>query len=70
MVRSLDGDTDFFYVVVRISQVNIFASFVFIICQDYVLLTSIDLMKENGFSQKSKNQTTSHRNYYGCRLPR
>ena len=56
-VCSLDGDTDFFDVVVGVLQGDTSAPYQFIICLDYVLRTSIDLMKENGFTQKkSRNR--------------
>ena len=43
-VRSPDGDTDYFDIVAGVLQ-----GYLFIICLDYVLKTSIDLMKENDF---------------------
>ena len=43
-VRSPVWDTDFFGVVVAVLQGDILAPYLFIICQDYVLQTSIDLM--------------------------
>ena len=45
----LDGDTDYFDIVAGVLQRDILASYLFIICLDYVLRMSIDLMKENGF---------------------
>ena len=48
-VRSLDGDTDYFNIVAGVLQGNTLAPYLFINCLDYVLRTSIDLMKENGF---------------------
>ena len=51
-VRSPDGDTDFFDIVAGVLQGNTLASYLFIIWLDYVLRTSIDLMKENGFTLK------------------
>ena len=48
-VHSPDGDTDYFNIVAGVLQGDTFASYLFIICLDYVLRTSIDLMKENGF---------------------
>ena len=48
-VRSPDGDTDFFDIVVGFLQGDPLAPYLFIICLDYVLRTSIDLMKENYF---------------------
>ena len=49
-VRSLDEDTDFFDIVADVLQRDTLALYLFIICLDYILLTSIDLMKENGFT--------------------
>ena len=48
-VRSLDGDTDYFDIVAGVLQGDTLAPYLFIICLDYVLRTSIDKMKENGF---------------------
>ena len=48
-VRSPDGDTDYFDIVASVLQEDKFAPYLFIICLDYVLRTSIDLMKENIF---------------------
>ena len=49
-VRSLDGDTDYIDILAGVLQGDTLAPYLFIICLDYVLRTSIDLMKENGFS--------------------
>ena len=51
-VHSPDGDTDFFDIVACVLQGNTLASYLFIICQDYVLRTSIDLIKDNYFTLK------------------
>ena len=48
-VRSPDGDTDYFDIVAGVLQGDILAPYLFIICLDYVLRTSIDKIKENGF---------------------
>ena len=48
-VRSPDGDTDYFNIVAGVLQGDTLARYLFIICQDYVLRTSIDIMKDNGF---------------------
>ena len=48
-VRSLDGNTDYFDIVPGVLQGDTLAPNLFIICLDYVLRTSIDLMKEDGF---------------------
>ena len=47
--RSLDGDTDYFDIVAGVLLGDSIASYLFIICLDNVLRTSIDKMKENGF---------------------
>ena len=48
-VRSPDGDTDYFDIVAGVLQRDTLAPNLFIICLDYVLRTSIDEIKENGF---------------------
>ena len=48
-VHSPDGDTDFFKIVAGVKQGDTLAPYIFIICLDYVLRTSIDKMKDNGF---------------------
>ena len=48
-VRSPDGDTEYFDIVVGVLQGDTLAPYLFIICLDYVLRTSIDKIKENGF---------------------
>ena len=48
-VRSPDGDTDYFDIVAGVLQGDTLSPYLFIICLDYVLRTSIDLMKENSF---------------------
>ena len=47
--RSPDGDTDYFDIVACVLQGDTLASYRFIICLDYMLRTSIDQIKENGF---------------------
>ena len=42
-------ETDYFDIVVCVLQGDTLAPYLFIICLDYVLRTSIDKMKENGF---------------------
>ena len=49
-VRSPDGDTEYFDIVARVLQGDTLAPYLFIICLDYVLRTSIDKIRENGFS--------------------
>ena len=49
-VRSPDGDTEYFDIVAGVRQ----GDTLFIICLDYVLRTSIDKIRENGFELKKK----------------
>ena len=51
-VRSPDGDTDFFDIVAGVLQGDTLAPYLSIICLDYVLWTSIDLMEENNLTQE------------------
>ena len=53
-VRSLDGDTDYFDIVVGVLQGDTLAQYLFIICLGYVLRTSIDKIKENSFKLTKK----------------
>ena len=48
-VCSPDGDIDYFDIVAGVLQGDTLAPYLFIICLDYVLRTSIDKIKENGF---------------------
>ena len=48
-VRSPDGNTDYFDIVAGVLQGDTLTPYLFIICLDYVLRTSIDKIKENGF---------------------
>ena len=40
-----NGDTDFFYIVVGVLQGDMLAPYLFLISLDYILRTSLDLMK-------------------------
>ena len=53
-VRSPDGDTDYFDIVAGVLQRDRLAPFLFIICLDYVLRTSIDKIIENYFKLTKK----------------
>ena len=55
-VHSLDGDTDFFDIVAGVLQGDTQASYLFIICLDYILRTSIDKIKENSFKLTKKKE--------------
>ena len=48
-VHSLDRDTDYFNIIAGVLQGDTLAPNLFIICLDYVLKTSIDIMKDNSF---------------------
>ena len=63
MVHSHDGNTNFFDIVARVLQGDILAPYLFLLCLDYVLRTSINLLKENGFTLRKSKKTTSYRNY-------
>ena len=53
-VSSPDGDTDYFDIVEGVLQRDIQDPHLFIICLDYMLRTSIDKIKENGFKLTKK----------------
>ena len=53
-VRSPDGHTDYFDIVAGVLQGDTLAPYLFIICLDYVLRTSIDNIRENGFELTKK----------------
>ena len=53
-VRSPDGDTEYFGIVAGVLQGDTLAPYLFIICLDYVLRTSIDKIRENGFELTKK----------------
>ena len=65
-VRSLDGDTEYFNIVAGVLQGDTLAPYLFIICLDYGLRTSIDKIRENGFkltkkrSRRYSAKTISH----------
>ena len=53
-VRSLDGDTKYFVTVAGVLQRDTLAPYLFIICLDYGLRTSVDKIRENGFELTKK----------------
>ena len=59
-LRSPDGDTDYFDIVAGVLQGDTLAPYLFIICLDYVLRTSIDKIKENGFKLIKERSRRSH----------
>ena len=72
-----DGDTDYFNIVTGVLQGDTLAPYLFIICLDYVLRTSIDKMKDNSFkltkerSRRYPAQTITDADYvYDIHLPK
>ena len=59
-VHSPDGDTDYFDIVTGVLKGDTLAPYLFIICLDYVLRTSIDKMKENGFKLTKERSRRYH----------
>ena len=57
-VRSPDGDTEYFDIVAGVLQGDTLVPYLFIICLDYVLRTSIDKIRENGFELTKKTEGT------------
>ena len=53
-VRSRGGDTEYFDIVAGVLKGDTLAPYLFIICLDYVLRTSIDKIRENGFELAKK----------------
>ena len=53
-VRSPDGDTEYFDIVAGVLQGDTLGPYLFVICLDYVLRTSIDKIRENGFELRKK----------------
>ena len=53
-IRSPDGDTEYFDIVAGVRQGDKLPPYLFIICLDYVLGTSIDKIRENGFELTKK----------------
>ena len=53
-VRSPDGDTEYFHIVAGVLQGDTLDPYLFEICLDYVLRTSIDKIRENGFELTKK----------------
>ena len=61
-VCSPDGDTDYFDILADVLQRHTLAAYLFIICIDYVLRTSIGIMKQNGFKlAKKEAEDTTHK---------
>ena len=56
-VRSPDGDMEYFDIVAGVLQGDTLTPYLFIICLDYVLRTSIDKIRENGWRRKEAKGT-------------
>ena len=55
-VRSPDGNTEYFNIVAGVLQGDTLAPYLFIICLDSVLRTSIDKIRENGFELTKRSR--------------
>ena len=55
-IRSPDGDTEYFDIVAGILQGDTLAPYLFIICLDYVLRTSIDKIREKCFELRLRSR--------------
>ena len=64
-VHSPDGETEYFDIVAGVLQGDTQASYLFIICLDYVLRTSINKIRENDFEliKKRRRRYSAKNNY-------
>ena len=70
-IRSPDGDTEYFDIVAGVLQGDTLAPYLFIICLDYVLRTSIDKIRKKRLrADKEKKQKVPRKNNYRRRLRR
>ena len=60
IVRSPNGDTDFFNIIARVLQRDTLLAYMFMICLDYWHRTLIDVIEENGFTY---TKTVRNRRY-------
>ena len=70
IVRSLNGDADFHDLITGVLDWDTLEPYLLIICLDYVLWMSIDLINENDSHKKDKKQTIFLRKYNKCTLYR
>ena len=59
-VCSLDGDTDYFNIVVGVLEGDTFAPYLFIICLNNMLRTPFDKMKDNSFNLTKETEDIPH----------
>ena len=59
MVRSPDGDTSFFKITTGVLQGDTIAPFIFIVCLDYVLMNSLDINSNLGFTLSQRRSRCS-----------
>ena len=64
MVRSPDGDTPYFEITTGVLQGDTLALFLFIICIDYILKTSLDNNLELGFTLIERKSRKMLIHYY------
>ena len=69
-VRSPDGDTEYFNIVAGVLLGDTLEPYLFNNCLDYVLRTSIDKIKENGFELTKRRKRRYPQNNYRHRLRR
>ena len=55
-IHSSDGDTKLFNIVAGVLQEDTLVPYLFIICLDYILRATVDLIKENGFMLGGKKK--------------
>ena len=68
IVRLPTGDTNFFYIFAGVFEGDTRVVFLLMICSDYVLRMSKDLMKENCLTlKKMRSREISHSNYHRLR---
>ena len=60
IVCSCNEDTDFFDIVPGVLQGDALVSYLFMLYLNYILQTSIDLVKENGFTLKKKTRSRQY----------
>ena len=63
-VCSPDGDTEYFDIVAGVLQGDTLAPYLFIICLDFMLRTSIDKIRKRLRADKEKKQKVPHKNNY------